>query len=240
MARSKGESMAEACSCRGSHPADEKCHAVNGADSAHSVNEVIEMARALSEGDFERPFNQKFQGELGALAGYIENLRQRMKGISSAADSSSYLIPQASMGVAGISQQTELGINSILELVEGVLGDQERVLHMVEAAGKYGKGAELSVFQGIAEKSKRSLMAVMSALSFQDVIRQRAEGVQETLGVVEKKIVELLIKFKVEMSGDAMQESIDARDRVREEVKHLTDDIGLDQALVDELLENIK
>jgi hypothetical protein len=235
----KGGSMAEACSCRGSHPTDEKCQAVNGADSTHSVDEVIEMARALSEGDFDRRFSQKFQGELGALAGYIENLRQRMKGISSAADSSSYLIPQASMGVAGISQQTEMGINSILELVEGVLGDQERVLHMVEAAGKNGKGADLSVFQAIAEKSKRSLMAVMSALSFQDVIRQRAEGVQETLGAVEKKIVELLIKFKVEMSGDALQE-VDARDRVREEVKNLTDDIGLDQALVDELLENIK
>jgi hypothetical protein len=41
------------------------------------------------------------------------------------------------------------------------------------------------------------------------------------------------------MSGDALQE-VDARDRVREEVKNLTDDIGLDQALVDELLENIK
>jgi hypothetical protein len=231
--------MAEACRCAESHSNGEKCNGIEGVDSLRSVNEVIEMARALSEGDFERRCSQKFQGELGALAGYIENLRQRMKGISSAADSSSYLIPQAAMGVAGISQQTEMGINSILELVEGVLGDQERVLHMVDAAGKNGRGADLSVFQAIAEKSKRSLMSVMSELSFQDVIRQRADAVQVTLEAVEKKIVELLIKFKVEMSGDALQE-IDARDRVREEVKNMTDDIGLDQALVDELLENIK
>jgi hypothetical protein len=231
--------MAGACTCAESHSNGEKCNGIEGVDSIRSVNEVIEMARALSEGDFERRFSQKFQGELGALAGYIENLRQRMKGISSAADSSSYLIPQAAMGVAGISQQTEMGINSILELVEGVLGDQERVLHMVQTAGKNGRGADLSVFQAIAEKSKRSLMSVMSELSFQDVIRQRADAVQVTLEAVEKKIVELLIKFKVEMSGDALQE-IDARDRVREEVKNMTDDIGLDQALVDELLENIK
>jgi hypothetical protein len=232
--------MAEACSCRESHPDSEPCAGAKGADGAHSVTEVIEMARALSEGNFEVQFSQKFQGELGALVGYIENLRQRLKGISSAADSSSYLIPQASMGVAGISHQTEMGINSILGLIEEVLGDQERMLEIIDGAGKTnGKGIALSVFQGFAEKSKRNLMAVMSQLSFQDVIRQRAEGVQETLEAVEKKIVELLIKFKVEMSGDDLKE-VDARDRVREEVKNLTDDIGLDQALVDELLDNIK
>jgi hypothetical protein len=229
--------MPEACNCRESHPPSQPCA---GADGVYDVTEVVEMARALSEGNFEKQFSQKFQGELGALAGYIESLRQRMKGISSAADSSSYLIPQASMGVAGISQQTEMGINSILELIEEVLGDQERTLELIDGAGKTGgKAAPLAVFRGFAEKSKRNLMAVMSQLSFQDVIRQRAEGVQETLEAVEKKIVELLIKFKVEMSPDGLKE-VDARDRMREEVKNLTDDIGLDQALVDELLDNIK
>ncbi len=231
--------MAEACNCGASHANGEEHGGASGADSTRSVSEVIEVARALSEGDFERRFSTKLQGELGALAGYIESLRQRMKGISSAADSSSYLIPQAAMGVAGISQQTEMGINSILGLVEGVLGDQERVLQIVEAAGKNGRAVDLSVLREIAGNSKRSLMSVMSELSFQDVIRQRAEGVQETLETVEKKIVELLIKFKVELSGEALQEA-DGRDRVREEVKNLTDDIGLDQLLVDELLENIK
>jgi hypothetical protein len=229
--------MPAACNCRESHPPSQSCA---GGDGAYAVTEVIEMARALSEGDFEKQFSQKFQGELGALAGYIESLRQRMKGISSAADSSSYLIPQASMGVAGISQQTEMGINSILGLIEEVLGDQERTLELIDGAGKSGgKKVPLAVFRRLAEKNKRSLMAAMSQLSFQDVIRQRAEGVIETLEAVEKKIVELLIKFKVEMSPDRLKE-VDARDRVREEVKNLTDDIGLDQALVDELLENIK
>jgi hypothetical protein len=223
---------------RGSH--DGKCGNGKEIDSNGSVTDMVEMARALSEGNFDWRFSQRFQGELGALAGYIEGLRQRLKGISLVADSSSYLIPQVAMGVAGISQQAEMGINSILELVEGVLGDQERVLEVVEEAKKTaGKVVDLSVFQGIAEKSRRGLMALMSQLSFQDVIRQRAEGVQETLEEVEKRIVELLIKFKVEISGDALKE-VDGRDRVREEVKNLTDDIGLDQSLVDELLDNIK
>src|SRR5258706_11993315 len=104
------------------------------AGSSYSVDEVVEMARALSEGNLDWQFSQRFEGELGALAGHIESLRQRLKGISLAADSSSYLLPQAVMGVAGISHQAEEGVNSVLELVEGVLADQERVLEMVDEA----------------------------------------------------------------------------------------------------------
>jgi hypothetical protein len=216
---------------------DHKLGKENG--GASPVGEVLEMARALSEGNLEWHVTRELQGELGALAGYIESLRQRLKGISSAADSSSYLIPQASMGVAGISLQAEEGINSILGLVEEILAEQEQVLKIVAAAKQSGGAPDLGVFQTIAEKSRRNLMSLMSQLSFQDVIRQRAEGVQETLEAVEKRIVELLIKFKVGLSSETLKE-VDGRDRVREEVKNMTDDIGLDQSLVDELLDNIK
>jgi hypothetical protein len=202
------------------------------------VGEVVEMARALSEGNLDCQLTRDLQGELGALAGYIESLRQRLKGVSSAADSSSYLIPQAAMGVAGISLQAEEGINSILGLVEAALADQECVLQIVDGAKENGT-PDLTVFKTLAEKSRRNLMALMSQLSFQDVIRQRAEGVQETLEAVEKRIVELLIKFKVGFASETLKE-VDGRDRVREEVKNMTDDIGLDQSLVDELLDNIK
>ena len=76
--------------------------------------------------------------------------------------------------------------------------------------------------------------------ALEELRRKKADLVISDWNMPQMTGIELLIKFKVEMSGDALQESIDARDRVREEVKHLTDDIGLDQALVDELLENIK
>jgi len=232
--------MAGAC-CSGSSHADHgKCEDGKEAASKYSVAELVDMTRALSEGDFDWQFRQHFEGEMGALAGHIEILRQRLKGVSSVADSSSYIMPQAAMGVAEISQQAEMGVNSILGLVEGMLSDQEKVLEIVQHAPQgSGKAADLAEVQAIAERSKQGLMALMGQLSFQDVIRQRAEGVQEMIEAVEKKIVELLIKFKVGMSGETLKQ-VDARDLVREEVNSLSDDIGLDQALVDELLEKIK
>jgi nitrate/nitrite-specific signal transduction histidine kinase len=41
-----------------------------------SVGELVEMAKALSEGEFEQQFQQHFQGELGQLAAYLEAVRK--------------------------------------------------------------------------------------------------------------------------------------------------------------------
>lgn len=206
----------------------------------YSVGELIEMARALSQGDFDKEFRHHFQGEMGQLAAYIESLRQNLKFISSAADSSAYIIPQAASEVAEISQQAEIGVNSILEIVEEMLTDQEKVSDLLTRSGQGdAQTLDLSHLQKIAEKSRRSLMSLMSYLSFQDVIRQRAEKVQEMIEGVEKKILELLVKFKVKVNERVIKEG-DGREVISEELKDFSEGIGLDQNLVDELLENLK
>src|SRR5258706_7278606 len=126
------------------------------AGSSYSVDEVVEMARALSEGNLDWQLSQRFEGELGALAGHIESLRQRLKGISLAADSSSYLLPQAVMGVAGISHQGGGGVNSVFELVGGGLPDQGGGLEM-GGGGKRadGRAPDPHVFPQIAPKNRR-------------------------------------------------------------------------------------
>ena len=66
----------------------------------YSVNEVIEMARALSEGEFDQQFQQDFQGELGQLASYLEAVRQTLQSLATSANGSKELIPRAADGVA--------------------------------------------------------------------------------------------------------------------------------------------
>ena len=74
--------------------------------------------------------------------------------------------------------------------------DQEKMSDLLEA-GAWGEALDLSELQEIAEKARRNLMGLIGYLSFQDVVRQQAEKVQEMIGTVEKKILELLVKFKV-------------------------------------------
>lgn len=169
----------------------------NGA--THQVNELVEVARALAEGDFERKLESAFQGELGELAAYIETLRENLKALSPKFASSAHLIPKAGQGVAEISQQAEMSVNSILGLVDEMCLDQDAVAEMLGKVAD-GEAAALDIekLQEIATKTSTSLMSLMSFLSFQDVVRQRAEKVQAMIEMVDEKIRELLAKFNVQ------------------------------------------
>lgn len=165
----------------------------------HQVNELVDVARALAEGDFERKLETAFQGELGELATYIETLRENLKALSPQFASSAHLIPKAGQGVAEISHQAEMSVNSILGLVDEMCIDQDAVAEML---GKVvdGEAAALDIekLQDVATRTSTRLMGLMSFLSFQDVVRQRAEKVQAMIDMVDEKIRELLAKFHVQ------------------------------------------
>ena len=65
----------------------------NGA--AREVQELVEVTRALTEGDFEQKLETVFQGELGQLAAYIEALRENLQALSPRFASSVHLMPKA-------------------------------------------------------------------------------------------------------------------------------------------------
>ncbi|MBI1996850.1 MAG: hypothetical protein HYS66_10350 [Deltaproteobacteria bacterium] len=79
---------------------------------------------ALSEGEFDREFEQHFQGELGELASYLDAVRQTLQVMSHAANGSYELIPAAADSVAEIHQETENGFDSIWQVVEEMQADQ--------------------------------------------------------------------------------------------------------------------
>lgn len=205
---------------------------------AYSVGELVDMARALSEGDFERQFQVAFQGELGQLASYLEDVRQTLRSISEAASSSFYVFPQAVDGVAEIYQHAEKGVNSILDVVDGMSADQEQAAALL-AAHDGLKNLDISKLKEITDKTRRSLMSLIGYLSFQDVLRQRVEKVQALIENLEKRSLELLVKFGVKTNEQDLKEG-KGEHMLRDQVKELSGEIGLDQALVDQLLADLK
>ncbi len=208
-----------------------------GPEKDCSVSELVKMAQALSEGDFNRQFEQHFQGELGQLASYLESMRQNLTALAPSVSDSAGLMPKAASDVAEISQDAEVSVNSILELVEGMFTDQEKILEIL-AGAEGGNGLDIPNLRDIADKNRKSLMSLIGYLSFQDVLRQRAEKVREMIQEFEQKVVELLVKFKVKVNTQAIKEG-DGREVMRGQVKDLSGDMGLDQSLVDELLEGL-
>ncbi len=207
-------------------------------EKGYSVRELIEMAQALSEGDFDKKFQQHFQGELGSLASYLESLRQDLKTASAATNASASMIPQAAKEMSEISRQAEVGVNSILELVEGLLADHDKMAGILNSLNTEATSAEVQL-RALSKKSRDALMSLLGHLSFQDVVRQRLEKVRIIIEVVEKKIWELLVKFKVKVNERAIKEG-DGRVFLVEELKDLPQGAGVDQEIVDQLLKELE
>lgn len=193
------------------------------------------MARALSEGEFDRKFQQHFQGELGELASYLDAVRQTLKYMSSAEDNSRSLIPAAVNGFQEIRTEAETGFNSVMGVVEEILDDQTQVRRLLKLAATTGNGlaaGDVGKLQEIAEKDHQSLMRLMSYLSFQDVLRQRVEKVQKLIETLKEKTLDLMVKFKIKANEKLIKENDGAADLTRE--------MNLNQRLVDELMQRLR
>ena len=197
-------------------------------DNQQAVRDLVEATQALSQGNFEQELGQYFQGELGLLAQHIEGLRKSLKSLSPQMASSAHLVPEAGRGVSEISQQAETSVNSILELVDEMCTDQDRVVDIL-AQGEADRSAplDISALREISEKSRSRLMKLMSYLSFQDVVRQRAEKVQVMIDEVEGKIGEMLSKFGV--SAEPVSIAQEEQDAAQADAAQ-----DVDQALIDD------
>lgn len=198
------------------------------------VEELVEMARALSEGDCDRKFDKEFGGELGRLASYLEAMRQTLRSVYAHAEKSAALNNYASGGVAEIYREAENGVNSILEAVDQMSLDQEEAAALLADHLAVGLDPASTVkLKDLTDNTRRGLMTLIGYLSFQDVLRQRVEKVQGLIEDLEKRTLDLMVKFKVQGSEENATESCDASE-------DMSANAGLDQALIDQLMESLK
>jgi len=197
----------------------------------YTVGDLVEMARALSEGEFAQKFQQDFQGELGQLASYLEAVRQTLQSLACAANGSRDLLPKASDGVAEINREAESGFNSVWEVIEEMQSDQAAVRSLLEECAESLDAADVAKLQSILDKNHQNLLALMSYLSFQDVLRQRLEKVQRIIAKIEERTLELSVKFKLK------NREKNAKDGDAPAVNQPED---LDQNLVDQLMASLR
>jgi chemotaxis regulatin CheY-phosphate phosphatase CheZ len=200
-----------------------------------SVGQLVDMAKALSEGELEREFNHYCQGELGELASYLEAIRQTLLSLSGNALGSTDLTAKAADGVAAINREAESSFNSVWDVIERIQSDQAVVRSLLGETDGGLAVEQVNQLKQIAEKHQAELLALMSYLSFQDVLRQRLEKIQAIIGQVENKTLELMAQFKIKTSGMASKNG-NAMDIPAGNAADLPSADSLDQALVDQLM----
>lgn len=197
----------------------------------YSVGELVEMARALSVGEFEQKFQQDFQGELGQLASYLEAVRQTLLSLACAANGSQDLLPKAADGVAEINREAESGFNSVWEVVEEMQSNQAQIRTLLDAAAGRVQAFDIGKLEEIFEKNRQNLLGLMGYLSFQDVLRQRLEKVQSIIGKIEERTLELSVKFKLKNTEKNLKDGDTAA---------VNQPPDLDQSLVDQLMASLR
>lgn len=200
-------------------------------DVTYQVTDLVNMARALSEGELDTQFQHHFQGELGELASYLEAIRQTLQSIAVTADTSNGIIPAAADGMEKIRHESEAGFNSVWEVVETLQEEQAATRTILSEADGNLSAAKVIELRSIVSQSQQTLLSLMSYLSFQDVLRQRIEKIHGLIETLEKKTVDLMVTFNVNTSKNASKEG-DSQTAVEA--------VNLDQELVDKLLQDLK
>jgi len=158
-------------------------------------------------------------------------VRQTLQSLSTSAQGSTELIPKAADGVAEINREAESSFKSVWDVIERIQTDQAVARELLSVGDAPLSGDAVGKLREVAEKHQQELLALMSYLSFQDVLRQRLEKIQAIIGQVEDKTLEVMRKFKVKTNEKPTDEG-DGAD--------LGKTADLDQKLVDQSMMTLR
>lgn len=211
----------------------------------HGIKELVDVARAMSEGDFYRELSVTLKGELSQLAEYINKTRVSLQHLEPSVRESTKNIPMASQQLSDVTRATEEATHKVLSLTEEILDEQEALGKHLTAArtaaaapGGDGLPAALDAIDGATGRTKEKLIEIMTNLSFQDLTGQKIKKIVALVQEVEAKILELILSFG--LRPDEKGNDTDRQKRV-EMISQLHDAYlksEIKQDLVDDILKS--
>lgn len=193
-----------------------------------AIDQVVEAARAMSQGDFQHEIKEDLYGQLGEIARYINATIKRMQSIEPNLAHASDKIPQASVQLSEISKATEEATHIVMSQVEKVLDNHDVIMHHTESAER-GDNASISMgeVKQVVSENKEILMDIITGLSFQDLTGQKIKVIVGLIEEVEKRLLQLIVTFGLK-SKDANEGN--------DTLKEFSDKPTLKQDVVDNIL----
>jgi hypothetical protein len=114
----------------------------------HALDEVVEVAKAMSEGNFQKEVNRDLYGQVGELAKYINNTLKKLQHLEPSIKVTSEKIPQASVQLSEITRTTEEATHRVMSYIEQVLDNHDMMATYVgqldtSAAGEETNGSQV-------------------------------------------------------------------------------------------------
>lgn len=175
--------------------------------NAQALKDLEEMARALSEGDFYRQVSTQVQGELENLATYISKTMANLQLLEpSVRVSAECDIPEASQQLSDVVKATEEATNTIISLTETLLDHQTTLGEAIQKLkGQKNRSREylqvLDEIDHLHQDDEKTLIEVLTSLSFQDLTGQRINKIMYMVSTVQSKLFDLVKAFGIQVEA---------------------------------------
>ena len=190
----------------------------------------------------EKAPDTKLYEELGELARFIDTTMKTLSEFSTPVSTSTEQLPQALRLLTNLKTMTEQGTHEVMRQVEAIqdhhLKLEVMLKDLTQALQKQQTSPEIlqqvqNIGEAIGADDKR-LLAIMTALSFQDLVAQSVNKLVTILQEVEHKLLQLVVVFGPYQKQAAKQ----SQDKASEMLKQLeaTKNTSMDQDLADEIL----
>jgi chemotaxis regulatin CheY-phosphate phosphatase CheZ len=208
---------------------------------------LIEAARGMTEGNFNRLVSIKAKDEIGQLAYYINQTLQNLQQLDPTVKGSSREIPKASSQLFEVVRTTEAATLKVLDETEKILEEQECVAKEIHElknhlmpleAGRSEQNEIMRALETMVTLNQSTLeraMAIIGAMEFQDLTTQKIETTLTLMEEVAKRLVSLLFLFRLQESSPynpTVTKELEIIDRLHQDGQLLSSK----QALVDQLL----
>ena len=180
--------------------------------------------------------------KLGELARYIDETMRKLTEIEQPLSSSAGQLPKASDALTDLTRMTEEGTHKVMELTEALLVSNRQLRAGLETiqiglseTGREHMGvmAQAAGLMPLLTDNQKTMMDIMTALSFQDLTGQRIKKVVGILDDVQSRLLELVVVFGVKIAPKESES-----ERATELLKELeaTKKTSIKQDVVDDLL----
>ena len=149
----------------------------------------------------EKAPDSKLYEELGELARFIDTTMKTLSEFSTPVSTSTEQLPQALTHLTNLKTMTEQGTHEVMRQVEAIqdhhLKLEVMLKDLTQALQKQQTSPEIlqqvqNIGEAIGADDKR-LLAIMTALSFQDLVAQSVNKLVTILQEVEHKLLQLVV-----------------------------------------------
>ncbi|TAN60048.1 hypothetical protein EPN18_09375 [bacterium] len=147
----------------------------------------------------------RIRNELSDLAHYVDNARKGIESLETTVKLSTEKFPEASRNLSSITGDLETAANSIITILEGMIGDADKAQRLISELASYNAAipgdrrarfdALIKELDALNSGGKAATMDMFTFVSFHDLSGQKLKKVMDSLATVETKIAELAQGF---------------------------------------------